>query len=96
MHRPTTCDALGALIAGLEETVVRHDVRLVVIDSMASLVRKEFGIRSGAAMVRGWRARPPDLPAAAEPLQSDLLAHEAATLKRVVGRRPGPCSARRG
>eukprot|EP00041_Stephanoeca_diplocostata_P034712 m.1197438 g.1197438 ORF g.1197438 m.1197438 type:complete len:304 (+) comp24567_c0_seq4:395-1306(+) len=45
-----SCDALTELLNNLETTVIKSNIRLVIIDSIASLVRKEFD--GGSARTR--------------------------------------------
>lgn len=42
----TTCDGLSKRLETLDEVVVSRNIGLVVVDSIASLVRKEFDTRS--------------------------------------------------
>lgn len=45
-----TCDALTHRLDSLEQVIAAHNVGLVVVDSIASLVRKEFDTRAGRGM----------------------------------------------
>ena len=47
----TTCDGFTKRLEMLDEVIVRHGVGLVVVDSIASLVRKEFDTRSSKGVV---------------------------------------------
>ena len=58
-----TCDILLERLAQLEEIIVDKKIRLVIVDSIASLVRKEFdasskrGVADRAALLNTQAAR---------------------------------------
>lgn len=47
----TTCGSFTKRLEMLDEVIVSHGVGLVVVDSIASLVRKEFDTRSSKGVV---------------------------------------------
>ncbi|KNC71816.1 hypothetical protein SARC_15642 [Sphaeroforma arctica JP610] len=62
VFRETTCAGLLTRLKSLEEVLIEADVRLLVIDSVASLVKAEFsgaksGTQSGTAELSAWSDR---------------------------------------
>lgn len=46
-----TCDQFLSRLGQLEEAVIDKEIGLVIVDSIASLVRKEFDASSGRGVV---------------------------------------------
>uniref|UniRef100_K1PTI4 DNA repair protein RAD51-like protein 2 n=1 Tax=Magallana gigas TaxID=29159 RepID=K1PTI4_MAGGI len=63
-----TCASLIKKLESLEEEVISHRIRLVIVDSIASLVRKEFSSSAGSNLVQ----------------RTNFLSRQAALLKYIA------------
>ncbi|XP_061192488.1 DNA repair protein RAD51 homolog 2-like [Saccostrea echinata] len=63
-----TCASLIKKLETLEEEVIAHKIRLIIVDSIASLVRKEFSSGAGTSLVQ----------------RTNFLSRQAALLKYVA------------
>ncbi|XP_071833287.1 DNA repair protein RAD51 homolog 2-like isoform X2 [Apostichopus japonicus] len=68
IYQESTCRELQERLDVIEEDIIRHGVKLIIIDSIASLVRKEFDSHLHGNMIA----------------RTNLLAKQAATLKYIA------------
>ncbi|XP_056021059.1 DNA repair protein RAD51 homolog 2-like isoform X2 [Ostrea edulis] len=63
-----TCSSLLKKLETLEEEVITHKIRLIIVDSIASLVRKEFSSSAGSNLIH----------------RTNFLSRQAALLKNIA------------